>query len=224
MHSLRRQEGMTLVELVVVLALIAVISAFVAPQVAQWRSNVAVKAAARDIGDLFSVARAEAIRTGTNHIVYIWRDAGNNVLTGANGAQVAALLTSDDNGDGLPQAAEFRASVPLDSTGAISWGVSAAAAVGSAPTDPDPNNSFTSGWTFRDPGNNTTSWVVFWPDGIPRGFTVTPAYDDGGAAGLGNGGGGIYVTNGRFDYAVVLSPLGGVRVHPFNPVGNAWRN
>ena len=36
---------------------------------------------------------------------------------------------------------------------------------------------------------------------------------------FGSGGGALYVTNGRREYGVVLTPLGGVRVHIWNPSG-----
>ena len=65
--------------------------------------------------------------------------------------------------------------------------------------------------------------MSFRPDGLPRGFKVGP-YDDGGAAGIGGGGGGVYVTNSERDYAVVLQPMGTVRVHPFDRSTATWRN
>ena len=39
----------------------------------------------------------------------------------------------------------------------------------------------------------------------------------------GQGGGAIYVTNGRRDYAVVLSPLGAVRLHAWNVGSGNWQ-
>ena len=51
----------------------------------------------------------------------------------------------------------------------------------------------------------------------------TQAYYDGGgwrATWAGEGGGAWYVTNGRRDYAVVLTPLGAVRVHLWT--GSNW--
>jgi hypothetical protein len=36
------------------------------------------------------------------------------------------------------------------------------------------------------------------------------------------GGAAFYLTNGTRDYAVVLSPMGGVRVHVWNSGAGAW--
>ena len=67
--------------------------------------------------------------------------------------------------------------------------------------------------------------MLFQPDGLPRLFTQTMgggSCDDVGMAG--EGGGAIYVTNGRRDYAVVLSHLGTARVHLWIPSTGAWRD
>ena len=63
--------------------------------------------------------------------------------------------------------------------------------------------------------------VVFEPDGIPRVFTTngTSCTELGPR---GEGGGGIYVTNGRRDYAIVLSPLGTARAVGWNPSSASW--
>jgi hypothetical protein len=77
-----------------------------------------------------------------------------------------------------------------------------------------------SGSSFSDAtqlATNPATWVAFAPDGIPRLFTPTAC------AVLGRAGqatGGIYLTNQRRDHAIVLSPLGGVRIHAWN--GSSW--
>jgi hypothetical protein len=38
----------------------------------------------------------------------------------------------------------------------------------------------------------------------------------------GGGGGALYLTDGERDYAIVLSPIGGVRVHLWIPANGAW--
>jgi len=66
--------------------------------------------------------------------------------------------------------------------------------------------------------------VLFQPDGIPRLFTP----DGGGncdAVGLpGLGGGAIYLTNTRRDYAIVLSNVGTTRTHVWIPSAGGWKN
>jgi hypothetical protein len=59
---------------------------------------------------------------------------------------------------------------------------------------------------------------MFLPDGTPRGFSINPFA--GGPITSGNGG--IYVSSGSRDYAVVLAPLGGVRVHAWEREAGQW--
>jgi hypothetical protein len=64
-------------------------------------------------------------------------------------------------------------------------------------------------------------WVMFRPDGIPIAFDGDSG-DCGNVGAAGAGGGGLYVTNGKRDYAVVLSPLGSVRVHVWRAGSDDW--
>ena len=62
--------------------------------------------------------------------------------------------------------------------------------------------------------------MAFRPDGIPVGFAdiggpCTPGE-------TGTGGGAIYVNNDQRDIAVVLAPLGTVKVHRFERGGATW--
>ena len=62
---------MSLVELAVVLAVVSVLIATTLPAFRGWTANFNLKDAARSISDSLALARAEAIRTGNNHIVAI---------------------------------------------------------------------------------------------------------------------------------------------------------
>jgi hypothetical protein len=53
---------------------------------------------------------------------------------------------------------------------------------------------------------------------MPRAFSVGP-FSEGNVA---SGNGAVYVTSGARDYAVVLAPLGGVRVHAWARGASAW--
>lgn len=223
MNTTRRRAGFGMVEIMVVVAIIAVLAAMTVPSFQRWRTDQRVKEAVRAIADLLAVARAEAIRSGQNHAVFVWLDAQGNPLQDAAGNRVAALLINDADADGVIDANETLLTVPLDTSGTLNWGVALAGAAGPPPTDPDPNASFATGFTFVDPAGNPAQWVVFGPDGIPRAFSVGPFT----TGPVGTGGGGVYVTNTDRDYAVVLSPLGGLRVHPFDPTRGAsgqWGN
>ena len=78
-----------------------------------------------------------------------------------------------------------------------------------------------SGGTTATPANNPVPWFLFRPDGVPVRFEG--ALGTCGAIGAtALGGAAFYLTNGTRDYAVVLSPMGGVRVHVWNPAAGAW--
>ena len=68
--------------------------------------------------------------------------------------------------------------------------------------------------TAGDDGN-------FRPDGVP--VTSVGTVGTCGAVGnTGDGGGAFYITNGQRDFAVVLSPLGGARVHVWSAAAGGW--
>jgi hypothetical protein len=55
------------------------------------------------------------------------------------------------------------------------------------------------------------------PDGRPLGFDAACTMGQ-----LGSGNGAVYITNGSRDFAIVLNPLGGVRVHSWNSGTGQW--
>jgi len=226
MSPQQRNRGFTLIETIIVFAVIGIMAGLVATVLARRSGDQRAKAAVRSVADLMMLARTEAIRTGTNHVVYLQQDPADDPLEDKGGNPVAALLIADADADGLPDAGEYKAAVPFDDTGSLQWGSTFAAvssteapndnAAGTFPaTDPD-----FACCTFTDPANNPSRWVVFLPDGMPRAFSTGPF-----ATGpLGSGRGAVYVSSGNRDYAVVLAPLGSVRVHSWNQGADAWTN
>jgi prepilin-type N-terminal cleavage/methylation domain-containing protein len=216
----RRHSGFALIELVVVVAIIGILVAAGAPLFQNWMSDQRLKQAARGVADAFQIARADAIRTGNNQMVFFWlppgmvTDTGANPIENANGQTVPVLILDDTNGncefaDGDP----FRT---LDMIPGVTWGSTLAAAA--HPLD-NGGPTFGTGATFQDPANNAVNWVAFRPDGIPVGFDNACTLGQ-----TGSGGGAIYVTNGTRDYAVTLSALGQARVHVWDAVAGQWSN
>ena len=97
----RSQKGFTLIELSIAVTIVGVLTALAAPQFDRWTQAQRVKDASRSLARAFSTARAEAIRTGNNHIVFFQTDALLNPLLDAQG-RVVPILVLDDNRPGDP--------------------------------------------------------------------------------------------------------------------------
>ena len=220
---LRRVErGFTLIEVVVVFAILAVLTAVVLPSFSGWMAAQRLKQGARSVADAFHFARAEAIRTNHRYVVFFEtitaEDPAGNALEDAAGNPVPVLVL--DDGPVATANCEIDAGettlTPVPILDGVSWGVSKATAA--APLD-DPGAVLSNGTSFVDPAGNDVNWVAFRPDGVPVGFDDTCTFGQ-----TGSGGGGVYVTDGRRDYAITLSPLGGVRIHAWEEVSGTWTN
>jgi prepilin-type N-terminal cleavage/methylation domain-containing protein len=222
MSPQHRNRGFTLIEAMIVVAIIGIMAGLVATVLARRTGDQRARAAVRSVADLMMLGRAEAIRTGVNHIVYLQQDPDDDPLLNISGDPVAALLIADADSDGMPDAGEYKESVPFDDTNSLQWG-STFAGSNKAPNDnagatfPATDPDFAC-CTFTTQGGQPSRWVVFLPDGMPRAFTKGPFA----TGALGTGMGGVYVSSGTRDYSVVLGPLGSVRTHSWNRGNNAW--
>jgi prepilin-type N-terminal cleavage/methylation domain-containing protein len=209
----RAQAGVTMIELVVVIAIMGVLAAMAAPNVREWREHQRIKASARGVADAFSVARGEALRTGDRHIVFFGEDIDGNPLVNVLGNPLIVVVHDDDNDCDI-DTDEARRDFPLETD--VQLGVANA----SVPHSLDTGNtsSLSGGNTFVQPGGSEALWVLFGADGIPV------ALSDACAVGItGSGGGALYLENGRRDYAIVLTPLGGVRVSAWEVGVGEWQ-
>jgi type II secretory pathway pseudopilin PulG len=210
---------MTLLELVVGLVVLGVMLALGAATLGRWADDQRAASSARDVADAFALARAEALRTGSNHIVAF------AVETGLSGITSDVVIAND----GAPVNANCRIAadeiVHRFTLGrGVSYGTDPDLANGSAaPDDSGASGNQAAGASFTEPDGGDASWVVFMSDGLPRRFsenaTAAPPCSDVGP--VGDASGGIYLTNGNRDYAVVLSPLGSARVHRWKN-GSGW--
>lgn len=226
MRSACEQRGVTLLELVTVLGIMAVVTLIALPSVVAWRENQRLRGAARDLADLLLLARSEAARTG-NRLVLVYgppgtTEPGGSTLADNNGAWVPALVFND----GAPatsdcQIAAGEAREWMSAVKGLNWGVSLATA--RAPNDTGaaafaPPQA--SGGTTADPANVVVPWLMFRPDGVPVRFQG--AGGCGAIGGTAQGGAAFYLTNGRRDYGVVLTPMGGIRVHVWDELNGVW--
>lgn len=216
------QSGMTLLELMVVLALIGALLAFAGSMVGNWSEDQRAATSARSVADAISLARAEAIRTGSNHLVAF------NIEAGLAGIDSDIVIVNDGppaTSNCVIEAGEIVHRVALER--GVSFGSDPGLANGAvAPDDSGASGNQLAGSSFTDASSPAVaaSWVMFGSDGLPRRFTenasTTPPCDDVGP--IGAAGGAIYLSNGNRDYAVVMTPLGSVRVHRWVSGSGAW--
>jgi type II secretory pathway pseudopilin PulG len=211
---------MSLIELVMVLAVASALVGTATFGIFEWSKDQRIKASARAVSDAFMLGRAEAIRTGDSHLVVF----GTGALTNADADIVIVNDDRPDNANCSIASSEIIHRIDLE-TG-VTWGTTGSLAgttvapddQGLAVANTQNGSSFTT--AALDP-NIPASWIVFQPDGVPRLFTTNGTACT--EIGLrGQGGGGIYVTNGRRDYAIVLSPLGTSRAVGWNPNTSNW--
>ena len=219
----RARGGFTIIEVMIVVALVGIFAAFAVPSWQRYQRNLQVRAAARSVANAFAIARSRAITSGNRHIVAFAVDPDNpndvcgNAITDVKG-DPAPVVVFDD---GAPAAADccFDAAEVVLSERAqpgVNWGVTVA-------PDQTPNDTgagdYLTGSSFTEPDGSDAAWVVFGPDGIPNAFNAACNL-----GGTGTGAGTIYLTNGDRDYGVVLSPLGTSTVERYDPAEAQWEN
>jgi Tfp pilus assembly protein FimT len=211
--------GFSLIEAVIVLAVVGFVVALATPSMDQWLANNRLGDSARSVNAAFSFARSEAIRTGNLHAVFFDKDAGGNDLQDASANDVDILVIDEGRPGSTNQNCTIDAGervLDFNLEADVTFGATLASSA--APNDGG-GGTFSSGSSFTDPATNAATWVLFRPEGTPL------AFDSGcGIGGVGTGDGGIYLTNGARDAAVVVTPLGATYVHSWGEHIGAWRN
>jgi prepilin-type N-terminal cleavage/methylation domain-containing protein len=222
----RQLSGFTLVEAMIVVAIIAVAAALALPNLRTYRENQALRSGVRGALGLFTRAHSLAMSEGRNHIVLFNVGAGNdncgNPIVDAQG-RPTPLLVIDDGPPGAGNCCidpgESVESLNLRLPPSVTWG--AALAPAPAPLDSGGAATWSStGSSFRMPTGLPARGVMFRPDGM----AVTFSGNCGVVGTTGSGAGALYVTNGDRDYAVVLSPIGALSIERWDPARNAWGN
>jgi prepilin-type N-terminal cleavage/methylation domain-containing protein len=219
----RARGGFTIIEVMIVVAIVGIFAAFAVPSWQRYQRNLQVRAAARSVANAFAIARSRAITSGNRHIVAFAVDPGNpndacgNAITDVKGGP-APLVVFDD-GDSAAADCCFDAAEIVVSERAqpgVSWGVTLAG--GPTPSDIG-GGDYKTGSSFTEPDGSDAAWVAFGPDGIPTAFNAACNF-----GGTGTGAGAIYITNGDRDYGVVLNALGTSTVERYDPAAAQWEN
>lgn len=210
----RLRAGVTLVELMVAVSLLGVLAALTTFELGRWMDDGRLKARTRGVADAFLLARTEALRTGEVHLVVMQEGLGtDSPLVVVRDGSVASMDCTVDPGEIVHALVE----VP-----GVQWGTSPELSADTAAPDDQglATSNVANGSSFTDATRNplnAATWFAFTPDGMPRLFSPGACTALGS---VGQGAGAVYLTNQTRDYAVVLSPLGTVRVHAWD--GTNW--
>ena len=127
-----RKRGVTLVELVVVMAIIAIGAAFVAPNIGAWIPNYRLRSATREVTSALRMAQMKAISNNTQYHVSFDPGAGSFILqyqdTGGNwindgiaetlpqGVLINAISFPGNNAQFNPNSTSSTGSITLSNT------------------------------------------------------------------------------------------------------------
>ena len=81
----RAAAGFSLIEIVIVMAIMGAVMMVTMPSVSRWFENQELKGAVRSAADLLLLARSEAIRSGNPHVILFGVDPDSTMMTNPDG-------------------------------------------------------------------------------------------------------------------------------------------
>lgn len=234
MNRLRSAAGFTLIELVMVLAIIGVVTAFALPSVTRYRNQEEAREGVSRIAAQLRDARSQAMKQGIPHAVFFWPNGAGP------GQPVIMRILRDNNGNFQRDPGEVTRDVNLRDLGlgqnaSVVTAYNSAAGppphpagsrapddlgVGPLATVPAGGASFPLDVNLGPPSPHTVftglNAVGFTTRGLP-----VPVND---FASIAEGAGAFYVTDNQFAvYAVTVGGLGEIRVRTYVPGSDTWR-
>jgi type II secretory pathway pseudopilin PulG len=204
-------------EVMAVVAIIGILAAVAVPSLVGGTVDERLKSTVRQLAGLYAYARAEAIRTGEVHIVFVGTDASGNALPDINGAPALAVVLNDGTIGSANQNCRIDVgedTLPIPVRADVSGGVLAGV---TQMTDDIGSGTLSTGSTFTEPDGDNASWVLFRPEGTAHAFDAACVIGD-----LGSGAGGIYLNNGDKQFGIALRPLGNTRVRVWEERSAQW--
>lgn len=200
-------RGFTLIEFAIILGIIGVLTAFVAPSFQAYARRKDARRHVQRIASVLQEARSQAVRQGNNFIILF-----------DSGAPGQIRLIDDDDNDWQEGAGEVARVIGWQMgshPGVTSYANSATPPAANAVPEDGGGAIPAGGTSFPIDAISGLPAVGFTPQGVP--------VDLGTPANWGSGAGTYYITDSvQTVYAATLLPLGGVRVRVFRPGLGDW--